>query len=63
MESIIVIPKKKSDTKFLVDLLKSLDKVKSVKIENIIPFVKISETSLAKDWNTPEDDRWDEKLK
>jgi hypothetical protein len=63
MESIIVIPRKKTDTKFLVDLLTSLDKVKSVKIEKTVPYAKISETSLAKDWNTPEDDRWDEKLK
>jgi hypothetical protein len=62
MESIVVIPRKKTDTRFLVNLLKSLDKVKSVKIENIVSDAGISETSLAKDWNTPEDDRWDKNL-
>jgi hypothetical protein len=63
MESIVVIPKKKADTKFLVDLLKSIDKVKSVKVENRFPIPSISESSLAKDWNSNDDNRWDEKLK
>ena len=74
MESLLVVPKKKSDLKLIEDFLKTSSKVKSVKrIETSnqfvtkkrkeVPFCKISESSLAKDWLDKEDSRWDDLLK
>ena len=65
MNHIIVTPKKEKDTEFLVTLLKGLDKVKSVKVKKskVNEEALLSEKSLAKDWLSKEDDRWDEVLK
>lgn len=68
MKEIVITPKKEEDTDFLLKLLKSLSSVSSVKIRSrdeneVNNEFRLSESSLAKDWLSEEDDRWDELLK
>ena len=75
MTNLIVVPRSSSSLLFLRRLLEHLDDVKELKIQvvpthgmrniskkkkNIAPFAALSETSLAKEWLSPEDDVWDE---
>lgn len=68
MKEIVITPKKEGDTDFLLKLLKSLSSVSSVKIRSrdeneVNNEFRLSESSLANDWLSEEDDRWDELLK
>jgi hypothetical protein len=70
MQTIIVTPKSKQSGIFLKKLLLRLNDVKSIEIvdeEEEVPFVVLSESSLEKEWQSPEDEIWDnwakEKLK
>ena len=67
---IIVTPKSKKSGIFLKKLLLRLDDVKSIELvedKEEVPFVVLSESSLGKEWNSEEDNIWDdwakEKLK
>lgn len=67
---IIVTPKSKKSGLFLKKLLSRLDDVKSIELvedKEEVPFVVLSEGSLEKEWNSEEDNIWDdwakEKLK
>jgi len=61
----LLLRKKEKDTDFLVTLLKGLDKVRSVKVKKlkVNEEALMSEKSLAKDWLSKEDHRWDGVLK
>ena len=70
MQNIIITTKSKKSVAFLKKLLSKLDDVKNIKIveeKEEVPFVVLSESSLAKEWSSEEDDIWDnwakEKLK
>ena len=70
MQNIIITTKSKKSVAFLKKLLSKLDDVKDIKIveeKEEVPFVVLSESSLAKEWSSEEDDIWDnwakEKLK
>ena len=72
METLIVVPRKKSDVKFLKEMLRSSSKVKEVKVKKknksqgkrkTLAQSLVSESSLAKEWLSKEDDRWDNLLK
>ena len=70
MQNIIITTKSKQSVAFLKKLLSKLDDVKKIEIveeKEEVPFVVLSESSLAKEWNSEEDDIWDnwakEKLK
>lgn len=63
MQSIIVTPKNKKSGLFLKKLLSKLTDVKSVEIvedKQEKPFVVLSESALEKEWNSEEDNIWDE---
>lgn len=67
---IIITPKSKRSGLFLKKLLSKLDDVKSIEIiedKEEVSFVALSESSLKKEWNSEEDNIWDnwakEKLK
>ena len=62
MKSLIVTPKNKKAGAFLKKLLSQLNDVKSVKEvdeKTEIPFVRLSESTLEKEWNSEEDNIWD----
>jgi hypothetical protein len=70
MQNIIITTKSKKSVAFLKKLLSKLDDVKNIEIveeKEEVPFVVLSESSLAKEWSSDEDDIWDnwakEKLK
>ena len=70
MQTIVITPKSKKSGIFLKKLLLKLNDVKSIEIveeKEEVPFVVLSESSLEKEWNSEEDDIWDnwakEKLK
>lgn len=72
METLVVVPRKKSDLKPLQEMLRLSNKVKEVKIvktedslnkKKAIAEALVSESSLAKEWLSKEDDRWDNLLK
>jgi hypothetical protein len=70
MQNIIITTKSKKSVAFLKRLLSKLDDVKNIEIveeKEEVPFVVLSESSLAKEWSSKEDDIWDnwakEKLK
>ena len=70
MQNIIITTKSKQSVAFLKKLLSKLDDVKKIEIveeKEEVPFVVLSESSLAKEWSSDEDDIWDnwakEKLK
>ncbi|HEY5510358.1 MAG TPA: hypothetical protein VIK10_04945 [Prolixibacteraceae bacterium] len=70
MQNIIITTKSKQSVAFLKKLLSKLDDVKNIEIveeKGEVPFVVLSESSLAKEWSSEEDDIWDnwakEKLK
>jgi hypothetical protein len=63
MQSIIVTPKNKKSGLFLKKLLSKLTDVKKVEIvedKQEKPFAVLSKTSLEKEWNSEEDNIWDE---
>jgi len=69
MNNLIVVPRSSAALLFLIKLLNELDSVKEVKTQHplktshkrkIIPFAAISESSLAKEWLSKEDNSWDE---
>lgn len=62
MQHILITPKSKTSGIFLRKLLSQLDDVKSMELieeEAEIPFVKLSESTLAKEWSSEEDNIWD----
>ncbi len=70
MQHIVITPKNKTSAIFLKKHLLKLDDVKSIEIieqKEEVPFVVLSESTLEKEWNSEEDDIWDnwaiEKLK
>ena len=70
MQTIVITPKSKQSGIFLKKLLLRLNDVKSIEIveeKEEVPFVVLSESSLKKEWNSEEDNIWDnwakEKLK
>jgi hypothetical protein len=70
MHSIIITPKSKKSGLFLQKLLSKLNDVKHIEIiedKEEKPFVVLSESTLAKEWDSEEDGVWDswaeEKLK
>ncbi len=70
MQNIVITPKNKQSVVFLKKLLSKLNDVKGIEIveENEeVPFVVLAESSLEKDWESDEDNIWDnwakEKLK
>jgi hypothetical protein len=65
MEKLIVTPRSKKEISFLTQLLNSLGQVKNVKIvdDKTEMFATLSESSLLKEWDSPEDERWDDFLK
>ena len=70
MKTLVVTPKSKQSGVFLKKLLSKLNDVKSieeVEEKKEIPFVRLSESSLEKEWSSEEDNAWDswaqEKLK
>ncbi len=71
MNQLIVVPRTSAGLAFLKKLLEQLDSVKEVKTvgdavgmktskKKSVPFAKLSESSLAKEWLSSEDDVWDE---
>ena len=70
MQNIVITPKNKQSVVFLKKLLSKLNDVKGIEVveENEeVPFVVLAESSLEKDWESDEDNIWDnwakEKLK
>jgi hypothetical protein len=69
MNEIVITPKTDKDTTFLVKLLRSLKNVSSIEVKQKETksgsqgMLSVSEASLAKDWLSEEDNRWDELLK
>ena len=69
MNEIVITPKTDKDTTFLVKLLRSLKNVGSIEVKQKETksgsqgMLSVSEASLAKDWLSEEDNRWDELLK
>lgn len=65
MDKLIITPKSKNEIPFLTQLLKSLgqdENVRLVKDPDEL-FISLSESSLMKEWDSPEDKRWDNLLK
>ena len=69
MNNLIVVPRSYAALRFLKKLLNELDGVKQVKTQpplkssqkkKTIPFAVISESSLAKEWLSKEDNIWDD---
>jgi len=65
MDKLIVTPKSKNEIAFLTQLLSSLGQVENVKLVRGSDelFASLSESSLSKEWDSPEDERWDDLLK
>jgi len=70
MQNIVITPKSKQSGVFLKKLLSKLKDVKSIEVfeeTEEMPFVVLSESTLEKEWNSEEDNVWDnwakEKLK
>jgi len=74
MSSLLVIPKKNADLKLLEAFLKTSSQVKSVTVidstssksgkrKKEISLPRISESALAKEWLSKEDERWNDLLK
>jgi hypothetical protein len=70
MKTLVITPRSKQSGVFLKKLLSKLNDVKSieeVEAKKEIPFVRLSESSLEKEWNSEDDKIWDswaqEKLK
>lgn len=65
MDKLIVTPKSKKEIVFLTQLLQSLGQVENVKLlkDSDELFASLSEGSLLKEWDSPEDERWDNLLK
>lgn len=70
MKTLVITPKSKRAGIFLKKLLSKLSDVKSieeVEEKDEIPFVRLSESALEKEWKSEEDNIWDtwakEKLK
>ena len=65
MDKLIVTPKSKNEIAFLTQLLRSLGQVENVKLvkDSDELFASLSESCLAKEWDSPEDERWDNLLK
>jgi hypothetical protein len=70
MKTLVITPKNKKSGVFLKKLLSKLNDVKSIEEmeeKKEIPFVRLSESSLEKEWSSEEDNIWDtwakEKLK
>lgn len=65
MDKLIVTPKSKKEIAFLTQLLRSLGQVENVKLvkDSDELFASLSESSLLKEWNSLEDERWDNLLK
>lgn len=65
MDKLIVTPKSKKEIVFLTQLLRSLEQVENVKPgkDSDELFASLSESSLLKEWDSPEDERWDNLLK
>jgi len=60
---IIITPKSKKSGIFLKKLLLRLDDVKSIELvgdKEEVPFVVLSESSLDKEWQSEEDNIWDD---
>lgn len=60
---IIITPKSKKSGIFLKKLLLRLDDVKSIEFvedKEEVPFVVLSESSLDKEWQSEEDNIWDD---
>ncbi len=63
MQTVIVTPKNAHAAVFLKQMLEDMNSVKSVKIvedSTEIPFVKLSESSLLKEWDSEEDAIFDD---
>jgi hypothetical protein len=63
MQTVIVTPKNAEAAIFIKKLLEDMNSVQSVRIIDDlyeIPFVKLSESSLMKEWNSEEDNVFDE---
>ena len=70
MQNIVITPKNKQSVVFLKKLLSKLNDVKDIEViekNEEVPFVALTESSLEKDWESDEDNIWDnwakEKLK
>ena len=70
MQNIVITPKNKQSVVFLKKLLSKLNDVIGIEIvedNEEVPFVVLAESSLEKDWESDEDNIWDnwakEKLK
>jgi len=62
MQTIVITPKSKQSVVFLKKLLSKLNDVKSIEVveeKEELPFVVLSESSLEKEWNSEEDNIWD----
>ena len=62
MKTLVITPKSKQSGIFLKKLLSKLNDVKSieeVEEKEEIPFVRLSESSLEKEWSSEEDHIWD----
>lgn len=62
MQTVIVTPRNAEAALFIKKLLEDMNSVQSVKIVeelNEVPFVKLSESSLMKDWGSDEDNVYD----
>jgi len=62
MKTLVVTPKSKQAGIFIKKLLSKLNDVKSieeVEEKNEIPFVRLSESALMKEWSSDEDNIWD----
>ena len=62
MKTLVITPKSKQSAVFLKKLLSKLNDVKSieeVEEKKEIPFFRLSESSLEKEWNSESDKIWD----
>ena len=62
MKALVITPRNKQSGIFLKKLLSKLSDVKSieeVEEKEEIPFVRLSESSLQKEWDSDEDNIWD----
>jgi len=62
MKTLFITPKSKQSGAFLKKLLSKLNDIKSieeVEEKKEIPFVRLSESSLEKEWNSEDDNIWD----
>jgi len=64
MDKLLVTPKNKKGIVFLTHLLKSLGQVENVRIvkDTDALFASLSESSLMKEWDSPEDEPWNKLL-